>query len=98
MSHATTRTRELCWSMERGAMAPKAHILVVEDDADVREALVDVLEAEGFSVAMAEDGAQALDYLGGAAPRPALILLDLMMPNMNGLQFREEQLKEPAYA
>lgn len=75
-----------------------AHILVVEDDRDIRESVTEVLEDEGYVVTAAADGREALDRLQSASPPPALILLDLMMPVMSGYQFREEQLKLPAYA
>ncbi|MGE0549217.1 MAG: response regulator [Kofleriaceae bacterium] len=74
------------------------HILVVEDDRDVRETVVEVLEDEGYSVSAAADGSLALAYLASEQRRPDLILLDLMMPNMNGYQFREHQLKNPTFA
>jgi CheY-like chemotaxis protein len=75
-----------------------AHIMVVDDDLDVREALVDVLEDEGYVVSAAGDGRQALGLLLTGRPKVDLILLDLMMPNMNGFEFREAQLKDPACA
>jgi CheY-like chemotaxis protein len=75
-----------------------AHILVVEDDRDIRESLVEVLEDAGYRVSSAGDGRQALEVLEAAPERPALILLDLMMPVMNGFQFREEQLARPHLA
>lgn len=74
------------------------HVLIVEDDRDIREAIVEVLTEEGYSVSAAADGRQGLDLLQGSAPLPDLILLDLMMPVMNGFQFREEQLKKPEFA
>jgi CheY-like chemotaxis protein len=61
-------------------------VLVVEDDADVRETLRQVVEDEGFSVAEAENGRAALEWLRTAEP-PCVILLDLMMPIMDGWQF-----------
>jgi CheY-like chemotaxis protein len=73
-------------------------ILVVEDDSDIRESVVEVLEDEGYRVLSAADGRQALSVLTSLPEAPALILLDLMMPIMNGFQFREEQLKTPALA
>jgi CheY-like chemotaxis protein len=74
-------------------MARPPPIVVVDDDTDVRETLGEVLAEEGYSTRLFESGREALDFLraGGA---PALILLDLMMPEMNGWQFREEQLKD----
>ena len=62
-------------------------ILVVEDDSDVREAYQDVLVEAGYDVETAANGALALDRLRkGAAP--SLVLLDLMMPVMDGWQLR----------
>jgi two-component system response regulator MprA len=77
--------------------APRHHILVVEDDRDIRETVVDILEDHGFEVTAAGDGQQALNFLD-AGTMPDAILLDLMMPNMNGFQFREEQLKNATWA
>jgi CheY-like chemotaxis protein len=75
-----------------------AHLLVVEDDPDIRESLVEVLQDEGYRVSAAGDGQQALDVLEAASESPALILLDLMMPVMNGFQFREAQLARAEWA
>ena len=69
-------------------------ILIVEDDLDLREALSEVLRDEGYTVAMAADGREALDLLRRQS-RPSLILLDLTMPVMNGWQFRAEQRQDP---
>jgi CheY-like chemotaxis protein len=70
-------------------------ILLVEDDFDVREALVETLREEGYRVDCAGDGLQALEYLR-AGGRPSLILLDLMMPRMSGSEFRLTQMADPA--
>jgi DNA-binding response OmpR family regulator len=75
------------------ATIKSGHVLVVEDDRDIRESVVEVLQDAGYTVSAAADGRQALDLLAAASPRPDLILLDLMMPVMNGFQFRQEQLK-----
>jgi len=72
-------------------------ILVVEDDADAREALVDILEVSGYSVVPAENGKKAIEYLRAAAP-PSLIILDLLMPDMDGWEFRIQQKKIPNQA
>jgi CheY-like chemotaxis protein len=74
------------------------HVLIVEDDPAIREMLVAVLEDEGYHVATAEHGQAALDYLARTAERPRAILLDLMMPTMNGWQFREVQRRTPGIA
>jgi CheY-like chemotaxis protein len=73
-------------------------VLVVEDDPDIRDAVVEILQDEGYGVSAAADGRQALDLLETLVPLPDIILLDLMMPVMNGFQFREEQLKKPELA
>jgi CheY-like chemotaxis protein len=74
------------------------HILVVEDDQDVRDAVLEVLEDEGFLAAGVANGFEALAYLGNPMRPPDLILLDLIMPHMDGFQFREAQLKNPRLA
>ncbi len=74
-----------------------ARVLVVEDDANTREALSLVLGGAGFAVDAAANGREALDLLRGGL-RPRLILLDLMMPVMDGWAFRAEQLRDPALA
>jgi CheY-like chemotaxis protein len=75
----------------------KRTILVVDDDQDIRDTLTELLEEEGYSVVRASHGEEALAALQ-AEPRPSLILLDLMMPVMDGWQFRAEQRKNPATA
>jgi CheY-like chemotaxis protein len=74
-------------------------VLVVDDDPSIRESLVDLLDEEGYRVETAANGSEALEKLRErAAPRPCLILLDLMMPVMNGQQFYAEQQRDPALA
>jgi CheY-like chemotaxis protein len=68
-------------------------VLVVEDDAVIRGMLVDFLELEGYTVRSAADGSEALAVLGDWPPD--LILLDLMMPRMDGWQFRAAQRALP---
>ena len=70
-------------------------LLIVEDDRDIRMDLADFLDSEGFQVLQAVNGREALEVLRNSNPIPDLILLDLMMPEMNGETFRREQLKDP---
>ena len=72
-----------------------ACILVVDDDPDLGEILSYVLERAGYTAVIAQNGQEALKQLRGGL-RPCLILLDLMMPLMNGWQFRAEQSQDPA--
>ena len=79
---------------------PEKTILVVDDDLEIRETIRDVLEEEGYRVDLAANGIEALALLrtksSNEADWPSLILLDLMMPEMNGWQFCEEQKKDDA--
>ena len=74
-------------------MTGTPYILVVDDNHDIRELVREILEFEGYAVVTACNGKEALERLGGA-DLPNLILLDLMMPTMNGWEFRAEQLKD----
>lgn len=73
-------------------------VLVVEDDLDIRQALLEILEDHGFSAVGARDGAEALRLLARATDLPCVILLDLMMPVMDGATFREAQRQDPRLA
>jgi two-component system chemotaxis response regulator CheY len=68
---------------------PLQTLLVVDDDLDIRDALQDVFELEGYAVLLAADGLEALAQLRQVETPPGLILLDLMMPRMDGFAFRE---------
>jgi CheY-like chemotaxis protein len=81
--------------MIRRKAAPAGTVLVVDDDEEVRRLLAEVLESEGYEVAAAGDGEEALEYLRTHHP-PALILLDLRMPRMDGWEFRAQQDRDPA--
>jgi CheY-like chemotaxis protein len=70
-------------------------VLVVEDHADTRQLIQDLLTAESIPNLGAENGLRALDLLARA--RPCLILLDLTMPVMDGWRFREEQRRQPEH-
>jgi CheY-like chemotaxis protein len=73
-------------------------ILVVDDEARVRNALAQLLEDEGYQVAVVRNGQEAIDYLEQSATAPCLILLDMMMPEMTGVQFRTYQQSHAALA
>jgi len=78
------------------AAGDRALILVVDDDLDIRNTVAGILGDEGYQVAKAGNGQEALDYLNTPGnPRPCLILLDMMMPIMDGATFREHQQRSP---
>ena len=79
-------------------MARPRRILVVDDDVDIREILSDMLADAGYEVVHADDGSTALKLLRGKGPRPDAILLDMMMPTMDGATFRTLQLADEALA
>lgn len=93
--------RSMNYSNEDGVMKAQPgigrSILLVEDDELIRRAIQMVLEWEGYQVDCAANGQEALDYLR-SGHRPSLILLDLMMPVLDGEQFREEQARDPELA
>src|ERR1700682_362753 len=76
--------------------SPRA-ALIVEDDASIREAIAEVLRSEGYEASSCGHGREALEYLRDGH-HPDVILLDLMMPVMDGWEFRIEQRKDPALA
>jgi len=69
-------------------------VLIVEDDLAIRDVITQILEDEGYPVASAANGLEALNYLSQSSP-PRLILLDLMMPIMNGWQFHAQLQDDP---
>ena len=77
--------------------APNHNVLVVEDDATMRDAICGLLRQEEIPVVCAEDGQDGLDLLLAGA-RPCLVLLDLQMPFVDGLNFRRQQLERPDLA
>jgi CheY-like chemotaxis protein len=72
-------------------------VLVVEDDAAIRQALIDAIRADGYRVEAATNGLEALEKLRWGL-RPCLIVLDMQMRLMTGWEFRAEQMKDPALA
>lgn len=73
------------------------YVLIVDDDPDIGETLDLVLQTRGYRCSVARDGAEALECLK-SDPLPDVILLDMMMPGMNGQEFRSEQLKDARLA
>jgi CheY-like chemotaxis protein len=77
----------------------KGRILVVDDDEGALEALSDILEYEGYAVSRAKNGLEAYESLERSdAGHPQLIILDLLMPVMDGWEFRSRQLQNPLIA
>ena len=93
-----------CHPLHRGAALQKGasdmeqqvmgHILVVDDDVAIRHALTEFLEEEGYATSTAANGQEALRYIENTTP-PCVILLDLMMPVMNGYDFFVTQQHDP---
>lgn len=74
------------------------YVLIIEDDFEIRDVLCDYLRIEGYEAAGVENGLAALDYLRSSETLPCLIILDVMMPVMDGYAFREEQIKDARFA
>ena len=79
-------------------MSSSGRILLVEDDSALRDVLADILTDEGYEVDCATNGREALDRLSGSGPSPDLIVLDLLMPVMDGWAFRDAQRQSPRLA
>lgn len=90
-----------CWAAATAAAAkrrsPSVDVVVVDDDIDIREALSEALEDCGYSVLSAANGVEGLELLR-SRDVPRVILLDLMMPLMDGYRFRAQQREDPALA
>ena len=75
-------------------MAIQKTILVIDDDQDIRDALASALRSGGYGVLCAANGLEALPFLRPGAGAPSLVILDLMMPVMDGWEFRARQLQD----
>ncbi len=83
--------------MKDSAESTACPVLIVEDDEDLRDMMAQMLTIEGFHATTVANGREALDYLHTASP-PHVILLDLMMPVMDGWEFRRRQQADPELA
>jgi CheY-like chemotaxis protein len=72
-------------------------LLIVEDEGAIRETLTEIVAKDGREIVTASDGQEALERLT-EVPRPCLILLDLMMPRMNGWEFLQRKSADPSLA
>ena len=79
------------------SVSPSLPLMIIDDDDDLRDALCDIMAAEGYEVAAFGDASTALAALEHGL-MPFLILLDLMMPGMSGWEFRAAQLENPKLA
>jgi len=77
-------------------VSARGPVLIVEDDRDVRASLCRLLESEGIATLTASNGQEALNLLHGDGPAPSVILLDLMMPVMNGWELRRRLEHDPS--
>jgi CheY-like chemotaxis protein len=73
-------------------------VMIVEDDRDVRDTIVEVLQDHGYRTLSGHNGAHGLEILHAATERPCVILLDIMMPVMDGRQFRASQREDSELA
>jgi CheY-like chemotaxis protein len=75
----------------------RSWVLIVDDDEDIRDSIQSLLQLRGFAVDTAPDGLAGLERMR-TGPPPSLVILDFMMPRMNGEEFRAAQLSDPALA
>jgi CheY-like chemotaxis protein len=75
----------------------RSAVLIIEDDFSIRTQLARLLEEEGYEVASAADGAEGLEFLLSHA-YPSLIVLDIYMPHMDGVEFLEQLQRNPKLA
>ena len=98
MQHVDLQRGGLLRDERRDWPMRNAPVLIVDDDLDIREALAETLKDRGFDVITAANGLEALKLIRSMRTHPSVILLDLMMPVMDGYGFLEECRKDPALA
>src|SRR5690349_15615399 len=91
---ANARTSDAGGFGEVHRSASNRVVLVVDDDPDIRYALVSALKEQGYHAMSASNGLEALEILRILPTLPSVILMDLMMPVMNGWEFRAEQQRD----
>jgi two-component system, chemotaxis family, chemotaxis protein CheY len=99
MAEQPSRMRQLAGEADGDRLlraAPKSVILIIDDDEGIRTALAEILEFSGYQVAVAADGLEAVELLE-VGLEPKAIVLDLMMPRMNGWQFLEHLRADPKF-
>jgi DNA-binding response OmpR family regulator len=74
------------------------YVLLIEDDIDIAEAIESVFQLENIRYQSMKDGQRALDYLNSTDQNPSLIIMDVMMPLLNGFEFRKKQLSNKKIA
>src|SRR5881394_840605 len=84
--------------MSSAAAVTHCPVLIVEDDGDLPEMMAQLLTLEGYTAVAVANGREALDYLHDGHDRPDVILLDLMMPVMDGWEFRRAMKADPDLA
>ncbi len=74
------------------------HILIVDDSPDLQFLLVQLFKSEGYTISQAFDGRQALDFLQKSPESPSVMLLDIMMPRMDGIELKSELNKDSKFS
>jgi CheY-like chemotaxis protein len=74
------------------------NVLIVDDDQAIRQIMQDVLEVQGYEISTAADGREGIARLRDLSPQPCVVLLDMMMPGMNGWQFLDYQRNDPLFS
>ena len=73
-------------------------VMIVDDESGIRGALAGILEDEGYEVVVVRNGLEAINHLHQSDKLPCLILLDMIMPEVSGVEFLSQQHSEPALA
>ncbi|MGZ3691708.1 MAG: response regulator [Pseudobdellovibrio sp.] len=74
------------------------HILIVDDSADLQVLLLQLFKSVGYKISQAYDGRQALNFLETSNPQPSVVLLDIMMPEMDGIELKSAMNRDSKLA